>query len=188
MMVDKKRVVRMMNRVIRKAVRTVTFKHNFRDVSITECTEILLESINKIAREHATILETTGEEPNLEYDEAMENDEVIDSLDNDEVMEKQECSEVMEKQEQVTENDELINELIEELNKHDVPYQEYHELMDAIDEAIKKLGKEDEVMQEQVMEESGADQDFPDFDTLMEIVLDNENELVVNIPFNEILF
>ena len=179
----------MKNRVIRKAVRTVTTKHNFRDVSITECTEILLESISKIAREHATILETTGEEPSLEYDEAMdnqENDEVIDSLDNDEVMEKQECGEVMDKQEQVTENDELINELIEELNKHDVPYQEYHELMDAIDEAIKKLGKEDEVMQEQVMEESGLDQDFPDFDTLMEIVLDNENELVVNIPFNKI--
>ena len=193
MMVEKKRVLRMMNRVIRKAVRTVTFKHNFRDVSITECTEILLESINKIAREHATILETTGEEPNLEYDEAMENDEVIDSLDNDEVidsldndevMEKQECSEVMEKQEcgevmekQATENDELINKLIEELGK-EPSYQQYDELMDVIDEAIKKLDKEDEVtqdmlMQDQVLEESDVDQNFPDFETLMEMALDN---------------
>ena len=191
-MVEKRRVLRMMAQVIRKALRTVTMKHNFRDVSITECTEILLESISKIAREHATILETTGEEfiDSQEYDDVMENQEL------DEVMDNQECDEVMENQSEVRESDELINELIEELSKQP-SYQQYDELFDMIDEAIKILSNQDETtqdismhgsMMDKVMEESDTDQDFPDFNTLMEIVLDNENELVVNIPFNKIHF
>ena len=179
-MVEKRQVLRMMTNVIRKAVRTVTAKHNFRDVSITECTEILLESISEIAREHATTLETSGEEPSLEYDEAMdsqENDEVIVSQENDEVIDSPNNDEVMDKEEEVRENDELINKLIEELGK-EPSYQQYDELMDVIDEAIKKLSNEDEVtqdmpMQDQVMEESDADQNFPDFETLMEMALDN---------------
>ena len=178
-MVEKRQVLRMMTNVIRKAVRTVTAKHNFRDVSITECTEILLESISEIAREHATTLKTSGEEPSLEYDEVIdsqENDEVIVSQENDEVIDSPNNDEVMDKEE-VRENDELINKLIEELGK-EPSYQQYDELMDAIDEAIKKLSNEDEVtqdmsMQDQVMEESDADQNFPDFETLMEMALDN---------------
>ena len=70
-----------------------------------------------------------------------------------------------------------------------------NELFDMIDEAIKKLSNQDEATQDilmhdmdKVMEESDTDQDFPDFNILMEIALDNENELVVNIPFNKIHF
>ena len=144
----------------------------------------MLESISKIAREHATILETTGEE-------------FIDSLEYDEVMDNQECNEVMDNQEcnEVRENDELINELIKELSKHDESYQQYDKLFDIIDEVIKKLSNQEEATQDismhdmdKVMEESDTDQDFTDFNTLMEIVLDNENELVVSIPFNKIHF
>ena len=189
-MVEKRRVSRMMTQVLKEAIRSVSLRIKFRCVSIIECTEILLEEVNRIAREYAKQsheLETTGEE----FMDSQEYDEVLDNQECDEVMENQECDEVMENQSEVRESDELINELIEELSKQP-SYQQYDELFDMIDEAIKKLPNQDEAMQDslmdEVMEESDVNQNFPDFNTLMELALDNENDLIVNIPFNEIHF
>ena len=72
-MVEKRRVSRMMTQVLKEAITSVGIRSKFRCVSIIECTEILLEEVNRIAREYARQLhdlDTTGEEliDSQEYD------------------------------------------------------------------------------------------------------------------------
>ena len=156
---------KLIRRVVQETMRVIAMKYKGKKPNNSHYTELLLDELQRIMREQVAQSDTI---PNDDVEEAIEDQEMIEDDETD-------FQTIMDLCVDNKEQDKLIDEGIAELANQGTTEEDPE-------------SNQDELIDE-VIEDPASNQELVDFQPLMTLSLDNEeqDELIVDIPYDNVL-